>query len=423
MRPDAPSRSAPRPPLLFLAHRIPYPPMKGDKIRSWNILRHLSQSWDVRLGAFVDDPEDWRHAESLRRWCSQSCLVPLRPRRARLASLRGLLSGEPLSVLYFRHRRLAHWVDAQLREGVGHAFVFSSTMAQYLMGPAHRGLCRVVDMVDVDSQKFRDYAEHHGGPLTPLYAREGRELLRFERRVAREFDETLLVSEPEARLFRRLAPESAGRVTALTNGVDTEYFSPRPARPNPYPEGRRALVFTGAMDYLANVNAVTWFCETVWPELRRRVPQAGFHIVGARPTEAVRRLGRLPGVEVTGAVPDIRPYLAHAVAAVAPLRIARGLQNKVLEAMAMARPVVATPAAMEGIDIGADYADCVQDAPERQREQLQRLLERGDEQGLGPLGRTFVLRHHAWDAHLAELDRVLRAGVAEARPPVAEVAA
>lgn len=410
--------------LLFLAHRIPYPPNKGDKIRSWNILRHLSRRMPVRLAAFVDDPADWQHAESLRRWCDEVRLFPLHPGRARVRSLLGLGTGAPLSVVYFQRRALGRWVERQVFEqGVDQAFVFSSTMAQYLLGGRFAGVRRVVDMVDVDSEKFRHYAEHHSGPLARLYAREARRLLGFERRVAAEFAESLFVSESEAALFRGLAPESADRVCHMTNGVDAGYFAPHHALDNPYGPDEKALVFTGAMDYAANIDAVKWFCDQVWPRLRRQVPACRFHIVGARPAEAVRRLAEREGVSVSGAVDDVRPYLAHAVAAVAPLRIARGLQNKVLEAMAMAKPVVATPAAMEGIVTADGLEALVEATPEGFASRLGSLLEQGDRGHWGARAREFVLRHHAWDAHLLELDRLLEpAGPRPAAPHVGAVA-
>jgi sugar transferase (PEP-CTERM/EpsH1 system associated) len=168
--------------------------------------------------------------------------------------------------------------------------------------------------------------------------------------VARDYDASLFVSAPEAELFRTLAPESSAKIGHFSNGVDTDYFSPDTGHANPYAAGERALVFTGAMDYWPNVDAVQWFCDEVFPVLRQRVPDLRFYIVGSRPAPAVQALGQREGVTVTGTVPDVRPYIAHAAVAVAPLRIARGIQNKVLEAMAMATAVVVSPQALEGID-------------------------------------------------------------------------
>ncbi len=338
--------------LLFLAHRIPYPPNKGDKVRSFHILKALAGRYRVRLGAFVDDPADLRHADKLARYCVEVHLLRLRPPAARLRSLSGMATGRPLTLPYFHDRAMRTWVRARLASGtIRRVLVYSSAMAQYVEG-AGAPLRRVVDLVDVDSDKWRQYAQRARWPMSAVYRREARRLLAYERRIAAAFDATVLVSGAEAALFRGLAPEAAARVHAVENGVDARFFSPERTYPDPYGPGGPVLVFTGAMDYRANVDAVVWFTAEVFPALRRRVPQARFFIVGAHPAEAVRRLAARPGVHVIGQVPDIRPYLAHAVLAVAPLRMARGIQNKVLEAMAMARPVVASPEALDGLDLG-----------------------------------------------------------------------
>ena len=341
--------------LLFLAHRIPFPPNKGDKIRSFHLLRHLAARHEVHLGAFVDDPDDWQYRDALRPWCKSIKLLPLHPRRARLASLRGFLSGEPLTLPYYRNRELKRWAEALAASGsVTRGLAFSSAMAQFMPATLDR---RVLDMVDVDSDKWSQYAPTQRWPLSWLYAREGRKLAVWEAHVAQAFDATLLVSDDEAALLQQRAPQARHRISAFENGVDADYFSPARDYPNPYADEARGVVFTGAMDYWPNIDAVTWFAERIFPAIRETVPAAQFTIVGSRPSEAVRALARQPGVIVTGGVPDVRPWIAHADCAVAPLRIARGVQNKVLEAMAMARPVVASAQAAEGIraEAGRDF--------------------------------------------------------------------
>ena len=395
--------------LLYLTHRIPYPPNKGDKIRSFNILKHLSQHFRVHLGSFVDDPGDWRYRDDLEPYCESLFLRPLHPRRARLASLTGLITGEPLTVPYYRDRRMARWVWEQLGNGMQHALVFSSAMAQYL--PRNRGpqLHTVVDFVDVDSDKWRQYALGHRFPMNGVYRREARTLLDFERRIAAQVNASVFVSEQEALLFRELAPASAARIHAIDNGVDTDYFSPQREYPDPYPAGTRNLVFTGAMDYWANVDAVSFFADEVFPAIRREIPEARFMIVGARPAPAVMRLAEKPGVTVTGAVRDVRPYLAHAHAAVAPLRIARGVQNKVLEAMAMGRPVVATPQALDGLRAcdGMDWL-VAESAAELAALSL-RVLRMPDTALLGAHARGCVSRHYSWAEHMDRLIQLLEA--------------
>lgn len=401
--------------LLFLAHRIPYPPTKGDKIRSYHILRHLAERYRVHLGAFVDDPADWAHCEPLARLCADICLVPLSPRAARLRSLSALGRGEPLTLPYYRSAKLQAWVDALLSQrGPERVFVFSSAMAQYVESPGYAGRRRVLDFVDMDSDKWRQYAANRRGPLAWVYAREARALLAYERRCAAVFDASLFVSAAEAELFRANAPETTARIGFVENGVDTEFFSPSREYPNPYGEGERALVFTGAMDYWANVEAVVWFAEQVFPAVLAAEPQARFYVVGARPSAAVMALAKRAGVVVTGAVADVRPYLAHAGLAVAPLRIARGVQNKVLEAMAMATPVVISPQAADGLRLEPALRTVVCADAAAMAERAVQLLSTGDD-GLGPRARQWVVRHYDWERNLAGIERVLE-GPAAATP-------
>lgn len=408
--------------ILYLVHRMPYPPNKGDKVRSYHLLRHLASQHQVFLGTFVDDPEDMAHIDTLRQWCADVKALPLHPRRARVASLRGLLGGDALTLHYYRSAELQRWVgETVAREGITTAVVFSSSMAQYAQ--ALPGVAMLVDFVDVDSAKWTQYAERHPWPLSWLYRREGRALLAYERRVALESARSFFVTEQEAALFRTLAPECVPVVEPLCNGVDADYFAPDPARASPFAADEQPIVFTGAMDYWPNVDAVCWFAADILPRLRERHPALRFHIVGRNPAPAVRALAG-PAVNVTGTVPDVRPWLQHAAVVVAPLRLARGIQNKVLEAMAMARPVVAASAC----------ADALRAAPGRE------LLTAHDEAGfadqvaalladapraaaIGAAARDCVLREYSWGAHLAALDRRLAALTPPAQhPPVAATA-
>ena len=334
--------------LLLLVHRIPYPPNKGDKIRSYHLLKHLARNYRVHLATFVDDADDWQHVPHVKTLCAETYFARLDPRLARVRSLGALLANRSLSLDYYRDRGMQAWVDDLMqRHKIDRILVFSSAMAQYAQAyPAAR---RVVDFVDVDSDKWRQYAEQKSWPMNLLYRHEARQLLRYERQVALEFDAALFVSQAESDLFKQLAPESAARIGFFNNGVDTAYFSPDRAYDNPYPPGQRTVVFTGAMDYWPNVDAVKWFAAEVLPGLRAQCPDVVFTIVGARPAAEVLALAQLPGIVVTGTVLDVRPYFAHAQVAVAPLRVARGIQNKVLEAMAMAKTVIVSAQALQGI--------------------------------------------------------------------------
>lgn len=396
--------------LLFLVHRIPFPPNKGDKVRSFHLLRCLSRHYRIWLGTFVDDPGDWAHLDVLRQFCADVCCLPLQPGRARMRSLGGLGRGEPLTLPYYRDAKLQAWVDRVVAERkIERVLLFSSAMAQYVSGPRYAGMRRVMDFVDVDSAKWTQYADGKSWPMSWVYRREGRALLAWERRLAAEFAASVFVTPEEATLFRQLAPEiPAERVVAISNGVDTSYFDPGRDYANPYAINEQVLTFTGAMDYWANVDAVNWFARTVFPEIHRTVPESRFYIVGARPTAAVRQLAELPGVRVSGTVPDVRPYLAHARLTVAPLRIARGVQNKVLEAMAMARPVMATQAAMEGVVPCPELRHMVADEPvDLVRLALTLLGDRTRSERLGHFGREWVLRQYDWEVHMRKFVHLL----------------
>jgi sugar transferase (PEP-CTERM/EpsH1 system associated) len=391
--------------LLLLIHRIPYPPNKGDKIRSYHLLKHLAQHYRVHLATFVDDPDDWQYVPHVQALCASSHFARMHPLRARVKSLTALLKNRSLSLDYYRDAGLARWVrDSVAAHGIERVLVFSSAMAQY--ADPYRSARRVVDFCDVDSDKWRQYAEQKSFPMNLLYRYEAKQLLRYERQVARDYDASLFVSKPEAELFRRLAPESSAKIGHFSNGVDTEYFSPSVGYASPYAPGERALVFTGAMDYWPNVDAVQWFCDDVFPLLRARYPDLRFYIVGSRPAPAVQNLGQREGVTVTGTVPDVRPYIAHAAVAVAPLRIARGIQNKVLEAMAMATPVVVSPQALEGIDaVPGSELVLAEDAPAF-ADAVAALLDGLDSaaaaaMSMGQAARAKVQRQYSWTSNLA----------------------
>ena len=392
--------------ILYLVHRMPYPPNKGDKVRSFHLLKHLVTQHRVFLGTFVDDEQDWQYMDKLRGLCTEVHAAALNPRLAKLKSLRGLLTGEALSLPFYRNAGLSAWI-AQLvaTQKIDAVIVFSSPMAQYVKGLSQ--LPMLVDFVDVDSAKWTDYGRAHAWPMSWLYGREGRALLAFERSSAERAACSFFVTEKEVQLFRELTPGLRAAVEPLCNGVDAEFFSPRADFVSPFACGQIPLVFTGAMDYWPNADAVIWFVAEVLPRLRERWPALHFHIVGRSPTPAVQALAGV-SVSVTGTVPDVRPYLQHASAVVAPLRLARGIQNKILEAMAMGRPVVAAGscvqaiAALEGQELLAavEVEDYVL--------QIDGLLrDAARAAAIGAAGRARVLASYSWKAHLSGIDRHL----------------
>jgi sugar transferase (PEP-CTERM/EpsH1 system associated) len=402
------------PDALFLAHRIPYPPDKGDKIRSFHILRHLARRWRVHLGCFVDDPEDWAHVERLKGMCAQVCAIPLDPRRRRLLALRGLVDGQPLTFTYYASRTLARWV-AEVR--AAHAptleLAFSSGVAPYVARCGDRGRAlRVVDLVDLDSEKWAAYAAAGRGFVAGLHAREAKRLAAAEVALTHAVDATLLVSAAEAADLRRRPGVRSSGVHVLGNGVDLDFFDPAVAcaflHPMPEAAGAPALVFTGAMDYRANVDAVLWFADAVWPALREAEPELRWWIVGSRPDRRVVALASRPGITVTGRVPDVRPWLAHATLAVAPLRIARGVQNKLLEALAMGCPVVATRNAAIGLDPTTRAVLTLADEPAAMAAAILRLLADSESRARrARAGRARMAEAYGWPAQLAALDRLL----------------
>lgn len=392
--------------VLYLVHRLPYPPDKGDKVRSYHVLRHLLERHRVYLGTFVDDPQDLAHVPALRELCADLHVARLQPALARLRSASALLSGQPLSLPYYADAGLARWVERTLHErSIDAALVFSSSMAQYVHG--RPGLRVLLDLVDVDSAKWERFGADRAGPLGWIYRREARHLLAYEREIVHAAERSYFVTAHETALFQALAPECAGRVEPMGNGVDAGYFAPDPARPSPFAADETPVVFTGAMDYWPNVDAVHWFATEVLPALRARHPRLRLHVVGRNPSATVRALAG-DAVAVTGTVPDVRPYLQHAAVAVAPLRIARGIQNKVLEAMAMGRPVVASKEclapllARDGVEVlaaagAADFVGAVD-----------RLLsDAALAARIGDAGRCLVRASFSWPAHLRRLDERL----------------
>jgi polysaccharide biosynthesis protein PslH len=404
--------------LLFLAQRVPYPPAKGEKIRAFHALKYLSRRYDIHLGCLTDDPEDLRHLDTLRTLCRDVHVAPISRRFSRLTCLTGLLTGEALSVRYFHHRGLMKWVrgvHATIRPEV--TFVYSSNMAPYVLGLPPTGT-RVTDMVDVDSEKWHAFAEASTGPMRIIYRREWRKIAALEQRIARRCDLTTFVSDAEAALFIRHNPDCANRIRGVSNGVDHRYFDPAQHHEAVYDTSRPNYVFTGTMDYPPNADAVTWFATGILPLIRCSLPDARFHIVGNNPNAEVQRLARLDGVFVTGRVPDVRPYLAHATASVAPMRIARGIQNKVLEAMAMGRPVVLTRSALEGIEAESPTEVILAETQQDFAKACCQLAATPQGQAIGAAARARIIRDYDWDATLRRFDEVLCPGLSVRRATV-----
>ncbi len=404
--------------ILYLSHRIPFPPNKGDKIRSFNQIKCLSKDNEIHLACRADNPADLRHEEKLREFCSKITVVPLDISMAKLKALNALFSKNSLSVCYFYSKRLQTSVDAYLAsESYDAVAAFSSPMAEYLFrsarakdlfGPNRRKTKLVMDFCDVDSDKWLQYSEKAAFPLNWVYRTENRRLLEYERKINRAFDCSVFSTGRELDLFRQVCPDAV-RLHSIPNGVDYEYFSPS-ATPCSYSKvaSKPVLLFAGAMDYHANVDAVLWFSERVFPSVQRRCPEIEFHIVGSNPVAKVANLQRREGIEVAGFIEDIRPHYKAASVCVVPLRIARGIQNKVLEAMAMEKPTVATSQASEGVGAEPGKHLLVKDAPEEFADAVVELLEnKALAERLGKNARGFVMENYDWAENMKKMEEIL----------------
>ncbi|MGH7171110.1 MAG: TIGR03087 family PEP-CTERM/XrtA system glycosyltransferase [Gemmataceae bacterium] len=384
--------------VLFLAHRVPYPPDKGDRIRTFNLLRFLSQRARVHLACLADEPVPDETLLALNRYCERVAIVPVGGWSRWLRTCFSLVRGGTASAGAFHTPELRAVLRRWASETRFDASLASaSSIAAYLRLEELRDVPAVIDLMDVDSQKWFDYAASRRGPRAWLYRTEGRRLRRLEQTLSTWARAVTLVGEAEAAIYRQFCP--GGPVRAITNGVDLDYFQPAPlVGPASHQLEDPSCVFVGALDYLPNVEGSLWFCREVWPEIRRRRPEAKIYLVGRRPSPAVQRLADLPGVELVGQVPDIRPYLAGAAVTVVPLRIARGVQNKVLESLAMARPTIASPQALAGLKAQPGVHLLQASSPEQW---LQTILTLFDDPALGwrlgEAGRRYVEEHHCWD--------------------------
>ena len=394
--------------ILFLVHRAPWPPDRGDRIRSWHMFEALAKLAPVHVAALADNEADAARARDKMAPLCKSLAIEVRKASRPMALMQAVLTGEPVSNRLFRSAALARQVEALIGQGsVSHIVAFSGQMAQYL--PTRFGGPVLMDFVDVDSAKFKTYAEQDKRqPLNWVHKREALMLAAYEAKVARRADASLFVSEAEAALFRAQSGLDADRVRAVENGIDTDRFDPAlPLDAVGADEGPLA-VFTGQMDYRPNIDAVRWFATDILPLVRARHPSARFAIVGRAPTAEVRALEKLPGVIVTGEVPDVRPWLAAADAVVAPLLLARGVQNKLLEAMAMARPVVASAAAATGIDAVPGEHLLVTDGTDKMADAVCALFDdHPAAAAMGRAARARMIARYGWDARMAPLGELL----------------
>jgi sugar transferase (PEP-CTERM/EpsH1 system associated) len=321
--------------LLYLSQRLPYPADRGDRIATFHQIKYLSRKHRIFIATLIESDVERKHAPQLLKYAAGLIAERQGPAASLGGKLASLFRGEPLTLGHYWNTRLNTAIAKTISDcKIDAALIFSSSMAQYL--ERHDHLTRVMHFCDVDSQKWAALAHRAHGPKRWIYRREARLLLEYERKIAKQFDASCVVSEGEAELFRRLIPGAP--VSVVENGVELNHFQD---------VSRKVecceLTFVGVMDYPPNEEAVCYFVRDVWPQVRTQIPSAKLVIVGAKPTQKVRALASEPGVSITGYVEDIRPFLARSSLAVIPLAIARGIQNKVIEAIAAGVPVLTTP--------------------------------------------------------------------------------
>ena len=396
--------------LLYIAHRIPYPPDKGDKIRSFHQVRHLGERHDLWCAFFVDNLCDMPHVDALRPWCRELRAIPISRRWSTLRGAVSLTAGGTITEGYLKRRAMEHvvreWCHTVTFDA---ALLFSSGMAPYRR---HIRAGRVVlDFCDWDSRKWQSYADRAAGLRSYLYALEANRLRRRERLWLDEFDACTIITAAEAQ-SADLPPSSPSPVV-IGNGATLG----RPPR-TPSDQIERCIGFVGQMDYPPNVDAVRWFADHVWPRVRPQVPDATFEIVGRAPTRAVRALARRDGITVTGPVDDVRHRIESHAVSVAPLRIGQGLQNKVLEAMAAARPVVLTSTAAAGIDALDRQHFVIADDPATMADQIVMLLrDPARRLELGSAARRRIAFRYSWPREMAKLESVLLGTSDGSSPP------
>ena len=395
--------------ILFLAHRIPFPPDRGDKIRSHHLLKALAAMAPVHVGTFGETDGDMAVEAELAEVASSYRLIH-RGKSLPVAGLQALASGKPVSLTAWDNAAMRAWITRVLDERpIDTIFVFSGQMGQYIPED-FRGRV-VVDLCDVDSAKFEAYGVEGSFPRKWIDAREGKVLAREEERLAHRADTTILISDNEASLFEsRLKNVVGTNIRAIRNGIDSELFDPAkvPPQGDLFTAQGPQIVFTGQMDYQPNVVAAERVIHSILPQIREHYPLATFHIVGRAPVAKLLAHDGKNNVRVWGEVPDVKPFLKSADIVIAPLTIARGIQNKVLEAMAMARPVLVSPEAATGIDAEDGRHFAIADGDRMMVGRALALLEDRDQAAkMAKAAREYVLAQQSWPAMLAPLAQIV----------------
>ena len=402
--------------ILYVCHRFPFPPNRGGKIRPFNMIRHLSQTHEVTVASLARSPEEARDGEGIAPHCHRYLMDTVTTVGAMARMLIGAPTLVPASMANFHAPGLARMIREELRRtAFDLIFVHCSSVAHYVANVPR--IPKIIDFGDMDSQKWLDYARQRPFPVSLVYQIEGLKMRRAEMQLARKFDLCTCTTRAE---YETLIGYGADTPAAwFPNGVDLEFFAPGVGAYDP-----NAIVFVGRMDYYPNQQGVIDFCANVLPLIQTQRPAATFSIVGAKPSAEVLELGNLPGVTVTGTVPDVRPYVTGAAVAIAPLQIARGTQNKILESLAMGVPVVSSAAAAKGIDaVEGEHFLAAGNAADFARLTLRLLSDPAERDRLARAGRARMESHHNWPASMRRLDAIIEdCLVNTARSPAPAVA-
>lgn len=384
--------------ILFLTPRFPYPPFRGDKLRAFNFIKRVNENHEVALASFIE-PEETEAAGEMAAYCHSITTVPLNKSRSYANCMVDVFKKTPFQVAYFRSPEMEKALDRLVEEfkpDVIHTHLFR--MAPYAL--RYKDIPKVIDLCDSIALNYERFLKYRQGALRPLYMIEKKRVEEYEAHVSKEFDAALVIS-PLDKEYIKQNPK-AGRIKIVPNGVDIDYFTPDDEEK----QGSQ-LVFMGTIGYFPNYDAVLFFLRKIFPSILKQQPDARFYIVGNKPPKDIQKMNDGKKVFVTGYVDDVRPFVRSSEVFVCPIRAATGLNNKILEAMAMGVPVVATPQACEGIELDKDSDIAIAEGPDEFAEQVVTLLNDGKLRSkLSKGGRKLVEEKYTWDRNVDLLEKI-----------------
>ena len=390
--------------ILFVCHRFPYPPNEGGKIRAFNMIAHMQQHHEVTVASLVESKFEQKDIEGIKPYCHDYIAQKMHKPLAWLLAILCLVTSIPSSMGYFYSWKLGRKIKHLLRtQHYDLIVVHCSSVAHFVSSATDTP--KVLDFCDMDSQKWLVYAKHKPFPLSFAYWLEGVKLQRAEKKLAMKFDSSSVATAFE---LETLDSFHSGQTSfCFPNGVDTEFFSPSRDEYQP-----KSICFIGKMNYYPNEKCMLEFCENVFPLLRKNYPDMVLTIIGSNPTEKILALNNIEGVDVTGRVDDVRPYVQQSALSVVPLEIARGTQNKILESMSMGVPVVCSAVAARGIDAIPEEHVFVAESAEEYVRQIGRIIDdKSERKRLSEAGRHRMLSHHSWSIAMERMDMNIAAAL------------